>query len=72
MAAVREMCAAGGDAPVCSPEDSKQAEEVEHGGEDSGDVNMEEAVRGSLSLRPCSVPGVEVCTFTGQNTEGHM
>lgn len=36
VAAVREMFAVGGDA-ICSAEDSKQEEEVEHGGEDSGE-----------------------------------
>lgn len=51
-AAVREMCAVGGDG-ICSTEDSKQAEEEERGGEDSGDVSTEEAVK-DLCHSDCS------------------
>lgn len=40
MAAVGGLCAVGGDA-LCSREDSKQAEEVERGGEDGGDGTLQ-------------------------------
>lgn len=48
MAAVRVMW--------CSTEDSKQAEEEEHEGEDSGDVRMEEAVKDLCHSDLSSVP----------------
>lgn len=49
------MCAVGMDG-ICSTEDSKQAAEEEHGGEDSGDVSMEEALKDFLSPRLPSLP----------------
>ncbi len=53
-----EMCAVGMDG-ICSTEDSKQAEEGVHGGEDSGVVSVEEAVKDFLSLRlPSSPPAL--------------
>lgn len=40
----RNVCSGWG-MPSAVTEDSKQAEEVEHGEEDSGDVSMEEVVK---------------------------